>query len=149
MTEDHIGEADLDQRVSNSSRRCNTVEKIGEEGFQGRLIQAEGAIFDNIELDNTKVHTREIHPYDASGTCFQERQEEACTTIKIMQGEKDAVHDDYDNEAGIMGGFLEDSDDDLLNDGEHCGEWMRGYAIENNSKVWEFYLPTLPLKSLI
>ena len=159
LIEDHIGESYADQRVDDPSETCNTLKKVGEERFQGTLIETKDTTFDNnidnnvdsnngnnIELDNTHVQTRETYPYDVSGTCFQERQEGACKTIKIMQGEDDDVHDDYDDEAGIIGGFLEDSDDDILNDSEHYGELLRGYTIENNLKVWESYLPTLPLK---
>ena len=143
MTKDHTGESDSDQRTSEPTERCHTLNEIGEGRFDRRPVKSEDTSVDNIELDERvpaiDFRTRQTYPCDVQGTSFQEAQEGAYTAIKIKQEENNV--DDYNDKAGIIGGFLEDSDEDLQIDGEHCDwESMPGCTTDNNAKVWEFCL---------
>lgn len=145
VTEDNIGQADSDQRVSDPSERCNTLKEIGEGRFAGRPMEIEESSFNNTELVErasiTELRTRQTYPCDVSGTHFQEAQKGTYTTIKIEQEGDDDVDDEYDKEASLTGEFLADCDVDLHNDGEHYNcELIPGYTIDNNPKVWKFYL---------
>eukprot|EP00112_Aurelia_sp_Birch-Aquarium-sp1_P015099 Seg3315.3 transcript_id=Seg3315.3/GoldUCD/mRNA.D3Y31 product="hypothetical protein" protein_id=Seg3315.3/GoldUCD/D3Y31 len=121
-TKDRIGESDSDQRVRDPSERCNTLKEIREGSFQGRPIKIEDPNVDNTELDerasNMDLHTRQTYPCDVAGTFFQGEQVGANAVMNIKQ-EEDSDLDDYDNEASFTREFLEDSCDDLHNEGVH------------------------------
>ena len=142
VTENHIGESDSDQRVSDPSERCNTSNEFGEGRFQGRLTKIGDTNVDNTNLDErmsiTELNTKQTYPCDISGTYFQGTQEGAYTATKIKQEEKDndVTDNDFDDLASLIGRFLEDSDDYSQIVGEHCNvELMSGYTKDNSSKV--------------
>ena len=142
VKENHIGESDSDQRMSDSSERCNTSNEIGEGGFQGRLTRTGDTNVGSVKLDErmsiTELNTRQTYPCDILGTYFQGTQVGAYTATKIKQEEEDNdVNDnDFDDLASLIGRFLEDSDDYSQIDGGHCNvELMSGYTKDNTLMV--------------
>ena len=147
VTKDKSHDSDSDQRGNDPSRSCNTLLHKEREGIiEGRQVKIEDTTDDDAKLDEresvAEILAKENYPCDASKESFQGEQEGISTALRIKQEDADDDYhdsfnkDDHNDETGIIGGFLRDSDDESVSlNKHHDGEVMAGYTTDITVKV--------------
>lgn len=153
MAKDNFVESVSYQNANYPSERSATVNKIGEGRLEEGNVKLVGTIVNNAGLDErmsaTELPTMGNYPCEVSKTSLQGEQESTYTTIKIKQEEVDDYYDDdddygcddndNDDEDGIIGGFLEESDDESFSPEEPFDEdYIPDVPIDQESQVREF-----------
>lgn len=138
---DHLVESTSDQNVRDPDEMCNTANETEKGGNSkgGPLNLEDKTINDvgvNCALSATTEERRENNKCASMNISGQPERGEAC---KIKQEEHDDENDcngDDDDIGGIISGFLEDSDDDLLDNNDHYNvELMPAYTSDHESRV--------------
>ena len=157
VTKDNFVESVSDQNADCPSERSAVVSETGAGRFEERNEKLADTNVDNAELaermSSTELHARGNYPCDVSKTSLQgEHEGTTYTAIQIKQEEVDDYYNDHDDddygydddeydcndEDGIIGGFLEDSDDDSFSPEEPYDEdYIPDVPIVQGSQVRE------------
>ena len=145
-TESYFGKSDSYQIGHDSSERCNTLinEEERESTLEGRQVKLEDNDGGDIELDWNSSTTRE-HT-GLGDQCY--------ALTASLEGNKEGAHeafikeedhsDDESNVGDIIGGFLENSVDDIHRDVEgYDGELVPGYISDHDSQVRQYFSTTI------
>ena len=155
VTKDNFVESVSDQNADCPSERSAIMNEAGEGRFDERNVKLASTNIGSSELEetmsSTALHARGNYPCDVSKTSLQGEQDGTYTAIKIKQEEVDDYYNDdddddygcddddeydYNDEDGIIGGFLEDSDDDSFSPEEpHDEDYIPDVPIVQESQV--------------
>lgn len=143
VTKLHLEQSDSNQIARDSSERCNILidgeERDGK--FEGRAVKLEDNDGNNVELNRNVSknieHTEDDHQCNNLKTLLERNEEDIHETV-IKEEEHDDYHDVDSATSGIIGGFLEDSIDDIHdNDESYNGEFVSGCSFDHVSQVRE------------
>ena len=140
LNNDNFVESSYRQNSEELSERCRAMNEIEKEAIsEERLMKRDDDNVINIDV-NAKVSTTTEHGgmrengemrADTEAS-LEGEQREACQVDKVKEEEFDG--NDIDDDCGVIGGFLEESNDVLHNQNEYYNrEIMPGYTI--NSEV--------------
>eukprot|EP00112_Aurelia_sp_Birch-Aquarium-sp1_P004366 Seg1493.8 transcript_id=Seg1493.8/GoldUCD/mRNA.D3Y31 product="Zinc finger protein 331" protein_id=Seg1493.8/GoldUCD/D3Y31 len=141
VTKLHLEQSDSNQIARGSSERCNSLID-GEERdskFEGRAVKLEDNDGNNVELNRNVSknieHTEDDHQCNNLKTLLERNEEDIHETV-IKEEEHDDYHDVDSATSGIIGGFLEDSIDDIHdNDESYNGELVPGCSFDHVSQT--------------
>ena len=147
LNNENFVESSSRQNSEDLSEICSTMNEIEKEASsEERLVKHDDDDVINIDV-NAKVSTITEHggtsengEMKADAEAYLEGEQlGACQVDKIKEEECD--RDDVDDDGGVIGGFLEESNDVLHNQNEYCnGEIMPGYRIDSQVRLKSLFL---------